>query len=363
MVGNSQGFRKWLLGFLMLGASSSGVWAETIVLFDFDGVIVETRADRLEGAVGFPTRFKLFRNFKRATPLQPVPEGPEVVWATAAELEAMQFDLSRGDGKPGSLSKEFQLSSGVKIIPGEYHLRTPDSYEEFHEGRGGRNHLLEAFQLAEKTDPSGKTWKGPAWESMVMLLSTVETARTFGLLSARGHSRDEWAQFFFYLKKKGYIKFLPEMDHVFSVSRPEFDRFDTHYNSVHQKRNLLEQFSLQLARKPLTHLDLRKDSEGRGYQESHYLIFVDDRPEIIEAVAHLFRTLATGRIVPVKFGLFNAGTAEEVKALGRPQFTIVTSYGQYRPALPDEIFGELKAFKSGRFARECAKKLKAWRQI
>lgn len=346
----------WIV--LLAVAPLKWAFSENLYVFDFHGVIVETRADRVGKDGGFPQRFRLFRNFIRSNNLQKAPDGPATVDVTPAELEKIEKLIARADGRPGTLNRSFKTSQGVEFIPGEYHLRTPDSYFRFHEDVQGQNHLLEALNEAEARDPSGKSWRGRFWDMMVQVLSKPETAKSFCLVSASGHSRREWMEFFQALKDKGYIQNLPDADLMFSVSRREYDRYSLTFDSTQQKTELLEDLALQLGRKPLAKGDLRTDPDGRGFQGLHSMIVIEDRPEIVESVAHMFRRLATGRVVPVKFGIFNGGTESEVRALSRPQFTIITSTGLYREASPKEIWGETHSFSSSGAQRACANALR-----
>ncbi len=346
----------WIGGILAGFISILSVNAETLYVVDFDGVIIETRADRVGSGAGFPTRFRLFRNFFRSNALQAAPSGPEFIEVTTAELEAMEPYLAKGDGRTGTQNKVFKLSSGQEVIAGEYHLRSPDSYYQHHEGAQGTNWLLKAFKEAEARDPKGKSWKGPFWDYMTKILSSPETAHNFSILTARAHSREEWQEFFSYLKKRGHIKNLPSMDLIFAVSRREYDRFNLHFDSTEQKMGVLQELALQLGRRPLKKSDMVKDADGRGHSLSHFLVYVEDRPEIVEAAAHLFRRMAQARVIrtaPVKFGIFNGGTAQEVKDLGRPQFTVLTPHGVYRQAELAEIWGEHPALRSPSELKSC----------
>lgn len=357
-----RGFWSFIFLTVFIGLSKAN--AETLILLDFDGVIVQSRAAEVDEHGGFPTRFRLFKNFYRSNTLQST-EGADFIDVTAAELEAMESYIAKADGKPGSLNKVFKLSNGVEIIPGHYHLRTPDSFFQFHEGKDGTNYLVKALKEALARDPSGKSWKGKYWDYFVTLLSHPETAKQVGIVSARAHSTKEWMEFFEVLKAEGLIQNLPNPQVIFSISRRDFDRFSLDFNSTKQKTALLEEIAIQLGRRPLTSSDLRIDADGRGYAKTHSLIYIEDRPEIVESVAHMFRRLATGRIVPVKFSIFNAGSEQEIRDLGRPALTILTSTGLYRAAGRSEIWGDFKDLeaKFGSICTRMARKLSGRKSI
>lgn len=310
----------------------------TLILSDFDDTIVETRESR-GGA--FRTKFKLFRINHRATSLQREPEGDEVVEVSPIDLHRIRPYLGKGNLEPGNFPREQKLENGKVIRPGEYMLRVPDSFEYFLAAPPGKNYLLADFKEAEASDAGGN-WKGPFWENMVEILDRPETAATFGIITARGHSREEWGEFFKYLKKQGYIKYLPNLDLIHSISRPEYDQFGIDHQIHQRKQQLLDEVVASLAAVRLTEADDRLDPNAKGNERLHYLVFADNDSATIEAVTRSFQNAARSMRVPVKLGVFNYGTKSEVIATQRPPLAIVQSDGTFRHATQAEQFGEPK---------------------
>ncbi len=328
------GIAAAILGVL---GTSSPVHARTFLLLDADDTIFESRIER--GGV-FSTPIRVFRVDERTNTLQPIARGPETVDLSAQDYERLQFLLTREDGIPGS-QQSFKLESGATIIPAEYRLIAPQSYIFFNEGMDGTNHLLARFKLAEKqaSAEEGKTFKGPLWDLMISCLNDADCAPGFGVVTARGHSRAEWAEFFQYLKDHGYIKYLPDERLIHNVARPEYDRFGRSITS--RKLGLVSEYATLLERSPYSANDLRLNATGDSTALSHYLVYGDDHTDIVEGMTERFRSLAMARRGPytVKFGIVLGGNAKEVRDTGRPQFAIVQPSGTFRGAELSEMFG------------------------
>jgi hypothetical protein len=330
---------SFLVGFLGLSSLS----AATIILADFDGSVVEYRP-QYQGT--FHSHFKLFRIDYRATTLQPIPTGPATIDVSHADMEALENLIGTGNNHPGTLNRTVTLESGETIVPGTYYIRDPDTFERYLEAPAGQNYLLEDFKEAEKLAKQGKgTFKGPYWDHMVAILSTPETAQTFGIITARGHSQNEWRQLFEYWLRKGYIKNLPNFDLIYGVSRREFDRFSLKGKIAVQKTGILEQVALKLGRVPLDKTDRRLMPNGQDTAEMHSLIFVEDTQLSVELAFKKFRALSQSKLVPVKFAIFNAGEPHEIKDSDRGPFIVITDEGSWRPASIFEQVGELAALK------------------
>lgn len=324
----------WGICLIMTGGAAL---AETIILLDFDGSVVNFRKD-LGGS--FETTYRIFRLTYRANTLQAIPSGPEYLDVSGGELFEIRNQLAAGEGKPGTLNKTYTLRSGLKFTPGEYFLKDPESYFRFFAAPKGSNYLLEDFKAAEARDRSGKSWQGRFWDPMTKILSTQEGANALSLISARGHSHEEWVEFFEYLRSQGYIKFVPKR--FMSISTREFDRFSLTGDVTAQKMGVAEEVALRvLAFKPVTEKDLRLNPDGDGMGYYHGLLLIEDDPRTVDAVVHAFRGLAQSKLAPIKFGVFHMGPDQEVKDWGKPRFTILTDDGVYRPARGKEILGDL----------------------
>lgn len=313
--------------------------ATTIYLSDFDDTLVETR-EAFGGT--FKTGFKLFRIDYRATTLQPVYDGPAVVTVSPVDLHRIKRYLATGATRPGAINRKVRLEDGQAIVPGYYLIRSPDTFEYFFTGPPGVNYLLRDFQEAEAREPRD-AFQGQLWPTMQKILSDPEGADSFGVISARGHSLDEWRELFEYFRVRGYIEHLPNFQLFHGVSLPEYDQFSLRKDVPVQKVRVLEEIARKLSRSPLGARDVRLHPNGRETAAYHYLVFADDKQETLDLAARLFQNLARSQVTKVKFGLFNMGNRTEVTESQRPQYSIVQPDGTFRHATEDEIEGEPRA--------------------
>lgn len=142
-----------------------------------------------------------------------------------------KITLYRKTGAHGALPEtrgvstdDFALIRDKIGHPGEwenYELRrtaTENSFLFFGpagDGAGGRNYFLEDLKSAVLSGKPG--WKGPAWDAMVFALSNEETARNFGVITARSHLPDEMLEAFAWLRSIGYIRYLPALENLHAV--------------------------------------------------------------------------------------------------------------------------------------------------
>lgn len=311
----------------------TSLWAATIVMSDFDNTIVETR-EAQDGT--FQTPFVLFRIEQRATTLQDAPRGPAEIHLSPIEFHRNRAYFGKGSGQPGALNRKIELQDGTVVNPGLYYVRNPESFRHFF-STDDRNNPLEDLKAAQSRDAEGK-WKGPFWETMVKILANPESARTFGLITARGHTEKDWVEFFEYLKKTGEIENLPNFRLFHNVSLADYDQFSLTWNTAQQKVGVMREMVQHLGRTPVT--DERLSPDGKTREPYHYLIFVDDNQETLDAAIRVFQQYAQNKTVRVKFGVFNTGNRTEVTASRRPQYAIIKSDGTFRHATPEEILGE-----------------------
>ncbi len=356
-----RGFRTTFLFGAIIGWGYEPLLADTIVLSDFHGTIVESSRERL-GA--FQARFKLFRVDFRANTLQAPATGPAEVWVTQAELKEMEMYLAKGNNRPGSLNRRFKLEDGREIIPGEYYV-TLDSFGDFLDSTDGQNPLIRQWLEAESrkkqiekhiTHEKGSRSKvvshiqGRAFEVMQYRLSTPELAQSFGILTASGYSREVWMEFFRFLHKKRLIKNLPNEDYIFSVAQRDFDIYDLAGNSASQKIQVLEEVIRQLRRVPLKESDNQTNLDADGDARLHTVMVLEDHAGVMELIWARLRALVQGRIVPVKIVLVHAGDDEIVAASGRPRVVVIRGDGTWREPTETE-WTEWFPAKSG--LRDC----------
>ena len=318
---------------------SGTVEAATYFFSDFDNAVVESREEK-HGT--FKSHYQLYLLPQRANVLQPdLAQLPKVIKVTPREYERIKDSLAKHDNEPGAIGKKYRLESGELIDPGNYIVRNPDSFEYFMEAPTGRNYLLESFKDAE-TRTTG-SYKGQIWKTMALFLSNPETAKNFGLLTARAHSRVEWEQTVDYWIEKNIdgISHRPNFDLFHNVSRSEYEKYGLGGNISAQKIAKLKEFINQLARVPLRPEDARLKPDGKGTEPLHYVVFADDNQETIELAFSLFKGMAQRGTYPIKFGLFNLGNSTEIRQTRRPQFMIIEPAGSFRRATALEQLGEL----------------------
>jgi len=220
-------------------------------------------------------------------------------------------------------------------------LRDPDSYSELQgSSEGKRNNLLKSFKQAEK-DHKLSQFKGPYWDQMVRILSKKETADSFGIVSDTAYDKDDWIQFFKYLKRKKYIKELPKFDLFHSLRRHDYDDLNLQGDISERTTMLLDQIGTALGRVPLGEEDVRLHPNGREFTETHTLVFVSADQKILDRVFTLAQSLTLSKRDPIKYVLINVGTKEEIIDSHRPAALVIEPGGTVRSAKPQEITGEL----------------------
>lgn len=314
-----------------------------VVILDLDDTVFSS--GEVHGG-SFGTKRVLVRIENRGQTIVPYPANlPSTIEISPGKYRYLRDRnlLGLGETMIGSLSAATG-DNGERIYPGYYWLDPTRSYERFREGPPGQNFLLEDFKVAEKIDKK-KTWRGPMWDLMVKVLSTAETAKTLMILTARGHSPEEWMEFFGYLHKKKYIKFLPEKENLIGVSRPEHhylspagDPFEAKYNKIYEIANHLA----QVPPDPVS--DLRQHPWGKKSEDLaiNTLVFAEDNQPCATAVRDLMIALVRGGRHPLKFVLINTGLEShfrETKAVFQPREAVIQPDGTFRKATLVEQMG------------------------
>ncbi len=256
--------------------------------------------------------------------------------------------LAARDGRFGSLDK-VTLSDGRVIVPGIYYLNVPASFKYYRESPAGRNYLLEDFKNAEELEARKiGTFKGPYWNHMVNLLSHVDSAKQFGIITARGHSKREWQEFFDYLLTKGYIKFLPDMRHIHNINRPEYEKYGMGDSDSLRKVGLLKQIIMDMSIRKFRDSDYRLHPNGSEAASIHSISFADDNQRTLELAYEELRSLAMRR-TPVKIIISSAALDHEVNQSRKPRSYVITDRGLIRPATNFETYGEPVHQNANRF--------------
>lgn len=309
---------------ILFGGSLSHATPIHLNIFDFDGTLVENRQVR-EGT--FNPKVVLYRIEQRLNLIQTEAQGPKSITITYQDLHKISEHLGAGEGQPGAVKREVELSDGSRIRPGEYYLRLPDSYQFFREAPQGskRNYLLETMIEAEAKGPEGQ-WKGPLWQLFSALTDTKEGAERIAIITARGHSRTEWTEFLDYMVKKKHIRFKPSLDRIYNVTRPEFDRYSgaggAHGGDLvdipARKANLVREILYSLGR------------VDPGPGQLHSVLFTDDEARNFDRVAEVFRDVAFAARAPVRMILANAGLESQVRESDHYRFSSIEPSGSFK---------------------------------
>lgn len=316
--------------FLVLSTTSEVLAQIEMNIFDFDGTLVEHRQSR-KGS--FNAKFIIYRIHQRLNLLQNQATGPEEITITQQDLHRMKEHLGTGEGRPGSIGREVELIDGTRVQPADYYLRYPDSYRYFREGPAGENRLLQTFKDAEKL-AVGAEWRGPMWNLFADLCATQASANTVAIITARGHSRSEWAELFQYMKQKKYIRFSPDPDMVYNITRPEFDTHSRHGGAYGSDPVNVPERKATLIREILT--ALKRVDPGPG--KRHSVMFAEDDQQNLNRVAQVFREIAFGDYSPVRMTLVNAGLVNEVRDSDRPEVSYIEPGSKTFQPLPRDNF-------------------------
>lgn len=324
--------------------------AVELSFMDFDGTIFKPEKFNRNTPGIYGSKVILYRIENRPNLFVEVEGAPAEVEVSTLDLENKltkindvteleELLLSPKDGRIGSLEK-VTLSDGTVIVPGIYRISSPGSFKYFRESPAGRNYLLEVFKNAEELEVKGLgTFKGPFWNHMVNLLSNMDSAKQFGIITARGHSKREWQEFFDYLLEKGYIKFLPNMNNIHNINRPEYEKYGMGDADSVRKVGLLQEIVQELTRAKISETDNRLHPNGKEAGKFHSISFVDDNQKTLELAYDVLKNFSMRRW-NVKIILSNAGQDFEVKKSKKPRSFVITDIGTTRPATDYEAYGE-----------------------
>ena len=301
-----------------------------IFFFDFDGTLMEDRQVK-NGA--FNAKFIIYRIHQRLNLLQVQATGPDEIVITQQDYHKIKDHLGAGEGRPGSIGREVELQNGKKIQPADYYIRNPDSFRYFREGEPGDNRLLQAFKDAEKS-AVGTDWRGPMWNLFVDLCATQKGADSVAIITARGHSKAEWAEFYEYLRQKKYIRFKPDPEMAYNMTRPEFDTHSGQGGAYGADLINIPERKAKLIYEILMYL--RTVHPGAG--KRHTVMFADNSQDNLDRVAKVFRTIAFGDLSPVKMVLVNVGLVKEVRDSERPEVSVIEPGSKTFLSLPREGF-------------------------
>lgn len=333
--------------------------AVELFFFDYDGTIVNPKKTSRQNSEIHDTKVVLFRIENRPNLFIDVEDAPRVIEVSAQDLKHKltrineitteeESLLSPKDGRVGSLEK-VTLSDGTVIVPGLYRIIVPESFKYYRESPRGNNYLLNDFKKAELLEAQRiGTFKGPFWSHMVNLLSNEESAKQFGIISARGHSLREWKELFSYLQERGHIKHLPDFKNIHSINRPEYEQYGMGDGDSIRKVGLLKQIILDMSKRKYKESDIRLHPNGQEAVQIHSLSFVDDNQRTLELAYSELRALAL-RQTNVKIIISNAGLDHEVKKSRKPRSYVLTFDGVVRPATDFEIYGEPAHQNKSRF--------------
>lgn len=336
---------------LIIGVAICSANAAELSFFDYDRTIFEPKKTNKTAPGIYDSKVILYLIENRPNLLVQIPpDAPREIEVSSLDLkhkmtrineitEAEESLLAPKDGRIGSL-EPVKLSDGTVIIPGLYRVEVPASFKYFRESPAGRNYLLEEFKRAEMLEVEGiGTFRGPHWNHMVQMLSDRESAKQFGIITARGHSTREWQEFFNYLLEKGYIKNLPNMRNIHNINRPEYEKYGMGDGDSVRKIGLLKKIAQELTQIKTSDTDNRLHPNGQEAGKFHSLFFVDDNQRTLDLAYEELRDYAMRRW-NVKFIIGNSGPDHEVKRSKRPKTYVISDSGTVRPATDFEAYGE-----------------------
>lgn len=304
-----------LLGTALILFTSFKLQAQvSMAFFDWDGTIVEHRQSQ-KGV--FSTPHILFRiddvGQHLLVGLDLTPRELEV---SQQEYHRMHPWLAKKNGQPITVNRMITLDNGQQVRPALYYERFPDTFARFRESPDAkRNYLLEAFKEAERRGQN-REFMGRYWDVMAAWCSTEETAKFFYILTARGHSEQEWNALFKYMIKRRYIRFRP--GHVINMSRKEFDRYGLPGHMAERKGNfLLEQI------RALTDVDLPVGAK-------HEIIVADDEQRNVQRFVEIFRRVAYAAQNPIQLVLGNSGLRTDIRESILTEHSVIESEGSFR---------------------------------
>ncbi len=113
----------------------------------------------------------------------------------------------------------FQL--GVEGTPfASWEIRETEKENSFYRFRSkytGNYFLDDIVKAVRSPTSSPEAWQGPSWEAFVAALGAPETAANVEIVTARGHSRDDFMEGLKELQRLGLIKHLPKLENIHCV--------------------------------------------------------------------------------------------------------------------------------------------------
>lgn len=348
----------WGILFTLSILCSIQVQAQRAFIFDWDGTVVEDRAD-LGG--NHDTTYRLFRINYRGTTFQPDIVGPNEIDISHADWEKLTtptYDpitkhpkyplmLARGEGQLGSIAS-YTLSDGRVFVPGYYRIINPDTFVKYSESRTGENYFEKSFAEAfEKTKRGEGRIQGDAFEAFYRLVNNPETRKAVYVISARGHSFSEVLE---KLKNDRDVRGLIRSDvsnadleslakrHIMMM-RPEYQHFDNDMNhgSIKKlKANVILEIATGLVNvNPSRYVEML-DSAGEKQIKGVEIVYYEDRYEYLETVVTEIKDLVHRKKF-LKFTVHNMGREEDVRLSERPRSYVLTPYSSERLLTAEEL--------------------------
>ena len=336
---------------LLLGLLAS---AADFYVFDFDGTLVETRA-QYQGT--FRTPVVLSRRDGRTTAIEPLAEGPEQILIFPDELNRIRSSLAPSNETTGDRSFKAHLRSspknsavyyyvdeksgenvekGISIFPGDYYFdeRIALKYFADPDPRALVSTLLQAQQLEGQ-------WKGPYFSLFAQVMADSQRAQNAIILSSRGHPTETWNGFFRTLQRQKEIASSPNPKHVIAAARPEYEVYGKKVRD--RKPEILYKMIVDdLERTPLSDADIRLNSDGEKKDRLHLLVIAEDNPEDLDSILEKVQRAVLGRYVPFKLVVLNAGNDKQVSDSGRPRMSVMKRDGSFRKLTKEELETDLK---------------------
>ncbi len=120
-------------------------------------------------------------------------------------------------------------------------------------------------------------WKGPVWDLITQALNDPEQAKWFSIVTARGHTPQELREAVSFLSEQGYFKYVPSLNHVFTVGQGE-------WKSKGLPTEKLKVIAMVMVLDKLQKEVLRRQNEGESIRGE--FIFIDDDFQNFEKAEH-----------------------------------------------------------------------------
>jgi hypothetical protein len=232
----------------------------------------------------------------------------------------------------------------------DWEVRTgkDDSFYRFRKASTGNYFLDDILQATKGLGAAPQAWQGPSWKAFVTALSNSETAANVRIITARENTSDEILEGLAELKRQGWIKYLPKVEHISPVGGSA--------NPAGLKVAQLRA-SLRDTEKQTVPDDAPLVMSASGHGKTRMLLWGfsdDDWGNYTAAKTAVKRMMKKGEIKQTKVTLFFTGRNHPKHP---PEVKLITLDGEERDPVPSEK-NESLIFLQDSSAKDCEKPLK-----